>query len=143
MTLRAPANMEIKMKEAIRTIAVACLLAFSSPVAVFAAAADYVFEPVQANVKSGPGSDIAVKLIHKPSGKPVTGAVLFRTRLDMSPDGMATMESKIEPLKEDGTGVYKFRADFAMAGRWALKLQAKVQGEPDTVESIVVFTAGQ
>ncbi|HZS57286.1 MAG TPA: FixH family protein [Bryobacteraceae bacterium] len=131
------------MKNVTKTLVVTCLLAFSSPAAVFAAAADYAFEPVQANVKNGSGSEIAIKLIHKPSGKPVTGAVIFRTRLDMSPDGMATMESKIEPLKEDGTGVYKFRADFTMAGRWALKLQAKVQGEADTVEGTVVFTAGQ
>ncbi len=143
MALRARIDMEIKMKSVTKTIVAAFIVAFSFSGAVFAATADYVFEPVQANVKSGSGSEVAVKLIHKPSGTPVTGAVIFRTRLDMSPDGMATMESKIEPLKEDGAGVYKFRADFTMAGRWALKLQAKVQGEADTVESTVVFTAGQ
>jgi hypothetical protein len=143
MTLREYTNMEIKMKDVTKSLVVACLLAFSNPVAVFAAPADYAFEPVQANVKNGPKSDVAVRLIHKPSGKPVTGAVIFRTRLDMSPDGMEMMTAKIEPLTEGEAGVYKFRADFTMAGKWALKLQAKVQGEPDTVEGTVVFTAGQ
>jgi hypothetical protein len=38
-------------------------------------------------------------------------------------------------------GVYRFKADFTMAGRWALKLQAKVPGEPGTVEGTVVLNA--
>jgi hypothetical protein len=135
--------MEKKMRKIIRMIVAACLLALAGPVAAFAAAADYAFEPVQANVKNGSGSDIAVRLIHKPSGKPVEGAVIIRTRLDMSPEGMPTMTTKIEPFTETGTGIYKSRADFTMAGKWALKLQAKVQGETDTVEGTVVFTAAQ
>jgi hypothetical protein len=132
-----------KMKKIIRTIAAACLLALASPVAAFATAADYAFEPVQATVKNGSESDIAVKLIHKSTGKPVEGAVIIRTRLDMSPENMATMTTRIEPFTETGAGIYKSRADFTMAGKWALKLQAKVQGEADTVEGAVVFTAAQ
>jgi YtkA-like len=135
--------MEKKMKKIIRTIAAACLITLAAPVAAFAAAADYVFEPVQATVKNGSGSDIAVKLIHKSTGKPVEGAVIIRTRLDMSPENMATMTTRIEPFTETGAGIYKSRADFTMAGKWALKLQAKVQGEADTVEGTVVFTAAQ
>ena len=54
----------------------------------FAGSADYILEPVNAAVRNGVGSELAVRLIHKPSGKPVTGAVLFRTPLDMSPDSM-------------------------------------------------------
>jgi hypothetical protein len=114
--------MEKKMKENIRTIVAACLLALAAPVAAFATAADYAFEPVQATVKSGSGSDIAVRLIHK---------------------NMATMTTRIEPFTETGAGVYKSRADFTMAGKWALKLQAKVQDETDTVEGTIVFTAAQ
>jgi hypothetical protein len=135
--------MEKKMKKIIRTIAAACLITLAAPVAAFAAAADYVFEPVQAAVKNGSGSDIAVKLIHKPTGKAVEGAVIIRTRLDMSPENMAAMTTRIEPFTETGAGIYKSRADFTMAGKWALKLQAKIQGEADTVEGTVVFTAAQ
>lgn len=129
------------MRNQTKTMLVACLMAVSSPMAAFAAAQDYAFEAVKTEVRNGPGSDIAVRLVHKPSGKPVEGAVLFRTRLDMSPENMEGMTTKIEPLTESEPGVYKFRADFTMAGGWALKLQAKVQGEPDTVQGTVVFTA--
>jgi hypothetical protein len=135
--------MEKKMRKIIRTIFAACLLALAGSAAAFATAADYAFEPVQATVKSGPASDIAVRLIHKPTGKPVQGAVIIRTRLDMSPENMATMTTKIEPFTETGAGIYKSRANFTMAGKWALKLQAKVQGETDTVDGIIVFTAAQ
>ncbi|MBX9865261.1 MAG: FixH family protein [Hyphomicrobium sp.] len=120
---------------------VVCLMAVSTPMAALAAAQDYAFEAVKTEVRNGPGSDIAVRLVHKPSGKPVEDAVIFRTRLDMSPENMEGMTTKIEPLTESEPGVYKFRADFTMAGGWALKLQAKVQGEPETVQGTVVFTA--
>ena len=32
---------------------------------------DYVFEPVAVEVRNGTSSELAVRLIHKPSGKPV------------------------------------------------------------------------
>jgi len=129
------------MKIPTKTLLAAGLLLAASPAAVFAAAQDYAFEPVKAEVRNGPGSELAVKLIHKPTSKAVEGAVIFRTRLDMSPENMEGMTTKIEPLTESEPGVYKFRADFTMAGGWALKLQAKVQGEKDTVQGIVVFQA--
>lgn len=128
------------MNRMIRTISATALLAFAGPVAASAAAADYAFEPVQASIKNGSGRDIAVRLVHKPTGKPVQGAVIIRTRLDMSPENMETMTTKIAPFTE-AAGVYKSRADFTMAGKWALKLQARVQGETDIVEGTVVFTA--
>jgi hypothetical protein len=52
----------------------------------FAGAADYAFEPVKAEVKSGNEATVAVRLVHKPSGKPVTDAVIVQTRLDMAPE---------------------------------------------------------
>ena len=129
------------MRNIAKTMLMTCLMAVSSPMAAFAAAEDYAFEAVKTEVRNGPGSDIAVRLVRKPSGKPVEGAVIFRTRLDMSPENMEGMTTKIEPLTESEPGVYKFRADFTMAGGWALKLQAKVQGELETVQGTVVFTA--
>lgn len=119
----------------------AALFALYGSHSAMAAASDYAFEPVTAEVRNGPGSEIAVRLIHKPSGKPVEGAIIIRTRLDMSPDSMEAMTTTVEPLTESEPGIYKFRADFTMAGGWALKLQAKVQGEPETVQGTVVFTA--
>ena len=106
-----------------------------------AGANDYEFQPVAIEVRNGPGSELAVRLVHKPTRKPVEGAVLFRTRLDMSPDAMGEMTAKHSAIPGSESGVYRFKADFTMAGGWALKLQAKVPGESETVEGTVIFTA--
>lgn len=106
-----------------------------------AAAADYEFQPLEIDVKNGNGSELAVRLIHKPTAKPVTGAVIFRTRLDMSPDSMGEMTAKHAAIATSEPGVYRFKADLTMAGGWALKLQAKVPGESETIEATVVFKA--
>jgi hypothetical protein len=109
--------------------------------AVYAAPADYEFQPVAAEVKNGAGSEVAVRLVHKPSGKPVEGAVIFRTRLDMSPDSMGEMMAKHIAIPSGAPGIYRFKADFTMAGGWAFKLQAKVPRESETIEGTVVFRA--
>ena len=130
------------MTATIRALAAAAGLAFAGTSApAFSAPNDYTFEPVKPDVKNGTGSELAVRIVHKPTGKPVEGVVLFRTRLDMSPDSMDEMTAKhaAQPSKEPG--VYKFRADLTMAGGWALKLMAKVPGEKETVQATVVFRA--
>jgi hypothetical protein len=127
----------------IRHVAVAALgLAIIAVApAAFAGAKDYEFQPVTADVRSGTGSEVAVRIVHKPTGKPVEGAVLFRTRLDMSPESMGGMTAKHTATASSEPGVYRFKADFTMAGGWAFKLQAKIQGESETVEGTVVFNA--
>lgn len=121
--------------------AVLVALSLGSAPAALAGASDYEFQPVSTEIKNGAGAELAVRLVDKRTGKAVPGAVLFRTRLDMSPESMGEMLAKHEPLKSDEAGVYRFKADITMAGGWAFKLQAKVPGEPDTVEGSVVFTA--
>lgn len=106
-----------------------------------AGAADYSFEPVQADVKNGAASELAVRLVHKPTGKPVPNAVLFRTRLDMGPDNMAEMTAQHQALPATEPGVYRFKADLTMEGGWALRLMAKVPGETETVQGTVQFRA--
>ena len=108
----------------------------------WAGAGDYAFEAVKAEVKNGPGSELLVRLVHKPTGKPVEGAVIAKTSVDMSPDGMEMMTAKVSDAEPgNDPGVYRFKADLTMAGGWALKLMAKVQGEPETVIGTVVFKA--
>lgn len=107
----------------------------------FAGADDYVFEPVKVDVKNGAGSELAVRLVHKPTGKPVPNAVLFRTRLDMAPDNMADMTAQHQAIPADEPGVYRFKAELTMAGGWALRLMAKVPGESETVQGTVEFQA--
>lgn len=116
-------------------------LAVAGAVTGRAGAKDYEFQPVSIEVKNGAGSDVAVRLVDKRTGKPVEGAVIFRSRIDMSPDTMDEMTAKHAAAPSTEAGVYRFKADFTMAGRWALKLQAKVPGETETVEGTVVFKA--
>ena len=107
----------------------------------FAAASDYEFQAVSKEVKAGNNAELAVRLVHKPTQKAVPGAVLFRTRLDMSPDNMADMATNIAPDGSSEPGVYRFKADVSMAGSWALKLMAKVPGESETVQGTVIVKA--
>ncbi|WP_315741983.1 MULTISPECIES: FixH family protein [unclassified Bradyrhizobium] len=111
--------------------------------AAFAAASDYTFEPVNAETKKGDDVTVAVRLTNKVTGKPVSDAVIIRTRVDMAPDGMAEMESPVAPLPANEPGVYAFKTDLPMAGRYQLSLSAKVQGEVETVSGKVVIKANK
>jgi hypothetical protein len=107
----------------------------------FAGAADYVFEPVKAEIKKADDVVVAVRLKHKTSGKPVTDAVIVQTRIDMAPDGMGEMASPLTPAPSAEPGVYAFKTELSRAGRWLLSIAAKVQGEPETVIGKVTFRA--
>ncbi len=120
--------------------AVAATLSLAAPAAM-AGAGDYAFEPVNPEMKKGDDVTLAVRLTNKQTGKPVSDAVIFRTRVDMAPDGMADMESAVAPLPSQEPGVYAFKTDLPMAGRYQVTLSAKVQGEPETVTGKVVVKA--
>jgi len=119
--------------------ALALVLTLIGP--AFAGANDYVFEPVKAQVKKGDDVLVSVRLKHKATGKPVTDAVIIQTRIDMSPDAMGEMASPLTPVPSDEPGVYSFKTDLSMQGRWLLSIAAKVQGEPETVVGKIVFRA--
>ncbi|MDE1936347.1 FixH family protein [Bradyrhizobium sp.] len=123
-----------------RIAALAAMMSLAGS-AAFAAASDYAFEPVNAELKKGDDVTVAVRLTNKATGKPVVDAVIFRTRVDMAPDGMAEMESPVTPLPVKDPGVYAFKTDLPMAGRYQLTLSAKMQGEPETVTGKVVIKA--
>jgi hypothetical protein len=102
---------------------------------------DYEFQLVDQAIKAGPDKIITVRLINKTTGKPVPDAVIFATRLDMAPDGMQEMATKVTPMPGTEPGTYRFKATLGMAGRWQLSLGAKVQGETGTVENKIVVRA--
>jgi hypothetical protein len=102
---------------------------------------DYEFQLVDQTVQTGPDKVITVRLMNKKTGKPVPDAVIFATRLDMAPDAMQEMATKVTPMPGTEPGTYRFKASFSMAGRWQLSLGAKVQGETGTVENKLVITA--
>jgi hypothetical protein len=106
--------------------------------AALAAANDYTFEPVKAELKKGDAT-VAVRLVHKQSGKPVSDAVIIQTRIDMAPEGMAQMASPLTPQPGTEPGVYSFKTKLPMAGHWLLSIAAKVQGEPETVVGKITY----
>jgi hypothetical protein len=122
------------------TAALAATLSLAASAAM-AGAADYAFEPVNAQMKKGDDVTLSVRLTNKQTGKPVADAVIFKTRVDMAPDGMAEMVSDVAPLPSKEPGVYVFKTDLPMAGRYQVTLSAKVQGEPETVTGKVIVTA--
>jgi hypothetical protein len=123
------------------TLAGAALALAASISQAQAGAKDYEFQPVQAEVKNGAGGEVAVRLVQKAQGAPVANAVIFRSRLDMSPDGMGDMTGALTAQPSGQPGVYRFNAVPTMAGKWALKLMAKVPGESETLEGTVIVTA--
>ncbi|MCK1319623.1 MULTISPECIES: FixH family protein [unclassified Bradyrhizobium] len=125
---------------AVEAALIAAAVAGTSPAAL-ADIKDYKFELVDQSVQAGPDKVITVKLVNTKNGKPVPDAVIFASRLDMAPDGMQEMATKVTPMPGTEPGTYRFKATFGMAGRWQLSLGAKVQGESGTVENKLVITA--
>lgn len=122
-------------------LAIAAAVTAVNSVRAVAAPSDYQFEAVRAEIKNVPGTELAVRIVHKPTGKPVNGAVVFRSRVDMSPENMAEHAAPVEALPQAEPGVFRFKADLGMAGRWALKLMVKVPGENETIQGAVIFNA--
>jgi YtkA-like len=120
-------------------IAIAIVVSLAG--SLFAGANDYVFEPVKAEVKKGDDVVVSVRLKHRATGKPVADAVIVQTRIDMSPDAMGEMASPLTPVPSNEPGVYSFKTDLSMQGRWLLSIAAKVQGEPETVVGKITFRA--
>lgn len=128
---------------AMTAVAIATLmgLAWTAATPAGAAIKDYQFQLVQKKIKKADGTELAVRLVDKRSGKPVPNAVIFAQRIDMAPDGMETMTSSITALPSTEPGVYRFKVDLPMAGGWRLSLGAKIQGEAGTLETKLPFKA--
>ena len=120
---------------------IAFAIAVSMSGGAFAGANDYAFEPVKAEVKKGDDAVVSVRLKHQGTGKPVTDAVIIQTRIDMGADGMGEMASPLTAIPSSEPGVYSFKTELAMEGRWLLSIAAKVQGEPETVVGKITFQA--
>lgn len=120
--------------------AVAATLWLAAVSAALADIKDYEFQLVQNEIKSGEAI-VAVRVVHKPTGKPVPDAVIFSKRLDMAPENMATMTTPLEPVENNEPGVYRFKTKLTMDGRWQLSVAAKLQGESGTLQGRLIIKA--
>lgn len=121
--------------------ALAAVLSLAAHTTARADITDYEFRLIQTDIKQGNDAIVAVQLVDKRSGKAVPDAVIFATRIDMAPDGMETMAVPIETLPPAEPGVYRFKTNLMMVGRWRLSLGAKIQGETGTIENRLVLKA--
>lgn len=104
-------------------------------------AASPTWEAVKAEVSVGKSVRLEVRLA---GGSAAPGSItVTSSRIDMGPDGMPTMSAPLRQVESKTPGVLAFEADLPMAGRWALTLTAKVDGQADPVKGSVVFTAGE
>src|SRR5258708_35373984 len=70
---------------------------------------DYEFQLIDQTIKKG-DAIISVRLVHKTDGKPVPDAVIFATRIDMAPDGMQEVATRITPMPSTDPGANRFKA---------------------------------
>ena len=109
--------------------------------AALADATDYRFDLISSEHRVGSGAILEVRLTDLRTGTPVEGAVIYATRMDMAPDGMATMTTPVTALPAEVPGSYRFATDLTMAGGWRFSVAAKVQGEPDTISAEIELRA--
>jgi len=95
---------------------------------------DYEFQLVDKTIKKG-DAIISVRLIHKLDGKPVPDAVIFATRLDMAPDGMQEMTTKVTPMPGTEPGTYRFKANLTMAGAGSFRLAQRCKAKPGRLKT--------
>jgi len=100
----------------------------------------YRWEAVTAEVAAASGQQFSIRL-NGPDGAAVAGVEIIEARLDMAPEGMAAMDTPLTPQSANEAGTFSYRADFTMAGRWALHLKAKIPDQVEPIEGDVVLTA--
>lgn len=121
------------MTTILRRICGCALALFLGTFTAWAGADDYRFEMVSTDHNVGTGAVIELLLTDLRTGQPVEGVVIYATRMDMAPDGMATMTSPVTAMPAEKPGNYRFITDITMAGGWRFSVAAKIQGEPETV----------
>ena len=81
----------------LRAAAVGAALLAAMATSALADIKDYEFQLVDKEVKQGEAV-IAVKLVHKPSGRAIPDAVIFAKRIDMGPEAMEAMTAPFEAV---------------------------------------------
>jgi hypothetical protein len=110
------------------------------PTASAAAPTDYRFEAVENTVERGVGVPLQVRAVYAATGQPVPGLDVRTAFVDRSPDGQVGGSHPAFFTPSLDYGIYSFRADLPVDGRWALVFTARIPGEPQPVTASVVFT---
>jgi Cu(I)/Ag(I) efflux system membrane fusion protein len=101
------------------------------------------WEAVQADVSTGKSVRLEVRLAGVKAPPAASDITVTSKRLDMGPDGMESMTAPLKQVAATTPGVVAFETDIPMAGRWALTITAKVDGQPEPVSGTVVFTVSE
>ena len=104
-----------------------------------AAPEDYEFKVVETDLPQGDGAILTVAVTDLRTQAPVTDAVIFATRFDMAPDGMATMTAPVEALTSDIPGQYRFQADLGMAGAWRFSIAVHLDAETEVIRREIIL----
>lgn len=121
-------------------IAVAFLATLSWTTTGFAASPGPHWEAVKAEVPTGMGVHLDVRLIGA-DGKPITSNItITQMRLDMGPDKMAMMTVPAHQIPSSQAGVASVQADLSQVGHWALTMSANVAGQTQPVYGTIIFT---
>ena len=99
------------------------------------------FEAVKAEVPVGKNVRIELRLVGVDPAPAVSDIVIEASRIDMGPDGMATMTAPLKQVMGTSPGVLAWQTELVMAGRWAFSIKARVKGHSEPVTSTVIFTA--
>jgi hypothetical protein len=102
---------------------------------------DYLFEPVQPELRTSMAAQIAVRLVRKVTREPIIDAKIVQLRFSMpaEPGHPNRMTSTIVPLPHSDPGVYAFKVPLTMEGLWLLSIAVNVQGEPEPVVGEIGF----
>jgi Cu(I)/Ag(I) efflux system membrane fusion protein len=126
-----------------KAAALACSLAFAAACGPQPSVAQdvYSWEPASAEVAVGQGVRVAVR-VEGPSGLvALSSDAVGEARIDMAPDGMASMVAPLRPVAAEAGESLAWETDLVMAGRWALKVTADVPDAAEHVTGEVIITA--
>lgn len=129
----------MKLPRLLCSLALAQSLLFAAAHFAMAAPDDYEFKVIETALPKGDGAILTVAVTDLRTQAPVTDAVIFATRLDMAPDGMASMTAPVKALTSDVPGQYRFRADLEMAGAWRFSIAVHFDDEPEVIRRDVIL----
>ena len=129
----------MKLPRFLCSLALAQSLLFGAAHFAIAAPDDYEFKVIETALPQGDGAILTVAVTDLRTQAPVTDAVIFATRLDMAPDGMATMTTPVAALASDVSGQYRFKADLGMAGAWRFSIAVHLDAETEVIRREIIL----